>query len=364
MDTAKAAVLREFNKPLEVEEITIPEIQDGEILVKITAAGVCGSDVHIYHGNDRRIKLPLILGHEGVGKVVKIKGKKYTLFGERIKDGDSIVWNRGISCENCYYCKILKEPSLCNQRWTYGIHRSSDTYPYLVGCYADYIILDANTDILLMPKTIQPEVLVSATCSGSTVAHAFDLVFPKPGDTVVVQGPGPLGLYAVAFSKKYGAEEIIVIGGTEDRLRMCVEFGATRVINRHKYSTVDRHDIILELTAGRGADITYETVGNPEAVKEGLGLTRIGGSYLSIGFGEPRGTVEIDCFRDITRKNLRYQGVWVSDTKHTYNAIQLVQNNISMFSKMVDHKFSLSKVNEAILVTEQRKSLKTVLIPG
>ncbi len=363
MNVAKAAVLREFNKPLEIEEISIPEIKNGELLVKIAAAGVCGSDVHIFEGNDQRINLPLILGHEGVGKVVSINGEKNSLFGEGIREGDNIVWNRGISCENCFYCKILKEPSLCNQRWTYGIHRSSDMYPYLVGCFAEYMILDASTDIMLMPDSIQPEVLVSATCSGSTTAHAFDLVSPKPGDTVVIQGPGPLGLYAVAFAKRYGAGEIIVIGGTEDRLNMCLDFGATKVINRHKFSTADRRDIVLELTDGRGADVIYETVGHPEAVKEGLGLTRIGGSYLSIGFGEPRGTVDIDCFADVTRKNLRYQGVWVSDTKHTYNAVQLVLDNISLFSRMVDHKFPLSEVNEAIKVTKKKNSIKTVLIP-
>ncbi len=363
MKSSKAMVLKEFNKPLELEEIQIPELRQGEILVRVSAAGVCGSDVYMWHGNDPRIRLPIILGHEGVGKVMAVKGQKSSLFNEKIKEGDSILWHRGISCGSCHFCKIVKEPSLCRDRWTYGIHRSSDRHPYLVGCYSEYIILDAATDIFPVPGSIPPEVLVSATCSGSTTAHAFDLVPPEPGDTVVIQGPGPLGLYAVSMARQYGAREIIVVGGTPERLNMCLEFGATKVLNRHDLSVKERREIIFDITGGRGADVVYETVGLPEAVREGIDLTGEGGSYLSIGFGEPRGTVEIDCFKDITRKNLRYQGVWVSDVKHTYHALQLVLNDTGLFSKMVTHRFALPDANEALAVTDRRESVKTVLIP-
>jgi D-arabinose 1-dehydrogenase-like Zn-dependent alcohol dehydrogenase len=90
---AKAMVLKGFNKPLEMEEIMIPELNNDEILVKITAAGVCGSDAHMWRGKDPRTPLPMILGHEGVGKVVAIKGKKPTIFGQEIKEGDSVLWH-------------------------------------------------------------------------------------------------------------------------------------------------------------------------------------------------------------------------------------------------------------------------------
>ncbi|MDW7675225.1 MAG: zinc-binding dehydrogenase [Bacillota bacterium] len=363
MNYTKVMVLKEFNKPLVQEEMVIPELKDGEILVKITAAGVCGSDAHMWRGKDPRTPLPIILGHEGVGIVVAIKGSKTTIFGGEIKEGDNILWHRGISCGTCYYCQIIKQPALCEKRWVYGIHRPINEPPYLVGCYGEHIILAAGTDIFPIPKNVPPKVLVSASCSGSTTAHGFDLAPPKPGETVVIQGPGPLGIYAVAFAKAYGAKEIIVIGGTAERIAMCKEFGATRVLDRNSYSESERKEAVLELTDGRGADVVFEAVGTPQAVKEGIGLTRVGGRYVSAGFGEPNGTVELDCFQDVVRKNLRYQGVWVSDTKHTYQAYQLVLQNIELFSKMVTHEYSLCDATTALEKMESREAIKAVLIP-
>ncbi len=363
MKTTKAVVLRKFNQPLEMEEIAIPELKTGEVLVKMTAAGVCGSDAHMWRGNDPRTNLPMILGHEGVGKVVAINGEKETIFGEKLKEGDSVLWHRGISCHNCYFCQVLKQPALCNNRWVYGIHRSRDQYPYLLGCYLEYLILDTNTDIFIIPDNVPPENLVAATCSGSTSAHAFDLCPPMLGDTVVIQGPGPLGIFSVAFAKYMGAQEIIVIGGTDARLEMCKEFGATTVLNRNTTTEEERLQAIKDLTYGRGADVVYEMAGSPQTVREGLNLVRVGGSYASAGFGEPRGTIEIDCFKDIVRKNLRYQGVWVSDTRHTYQAYKLVLNNVDLFGKLVTHKFSLAQATQALEIMEQKEAIKAVLIP-
>ncbi len=363
MKKTKAMVLKQFNEPLVLEEFSIPELKPGEILVKITAAGVCGSDAHMWRGNDPRTRLPMILGHEGVGKVVAINGEKKTVLGEPIKEGDSILWHRGISCGKCYYCQIIKQPALCEDRWVYGIHRSCDQYPYLLGCFLEYLILDAAADVFIIPDHIPPEVLVSANCSGSTSAHAFDLAPPRLGDTVVVQGPGPLGIYSVAFAKYHGAKEIIVIGGTEERLSMCAEFGATTLLNRKSTTEEERLEKIMDLTNGRGADAVYEMVGTPQAVREGIGLVRTGGSYVSAGFGEPRGTVTIDCFKDIVRKNLKYQGVWVSETRHTYQAYELVLRNVELFSKLVTHKFKLSEATKALESMESKEAIKAVLIP-
>lgn len=363
MEKAKAMVLRGFNQPLQEEEYPLPEPAEGELLVKITAAGVCGSDAHMWRGKDPRIQLPMILGHEGTGRVAALSGSRTTIFGETIKEGDHIFWHRGISCGMCHYCKVLKTPALCPARWVYGIHKSSAAPPHLWGCYAEYILLTPHTDIFLLPAHCPPEVMVSAACSGSTTAHGFDLAPPRPGDTVVIQGVGPLGIYAVAFSKVYGAAEIIVIGGTKERLAVCREFGATVLLDRNSFSLEQRREAVKELTGGRGADLVYEAVGLPEAVREGIDLVRTGGTYLSAGFGEPNGTVELDCFRDIVRKNLRLQGVWVSETRHTYQAYQLVLKNVDLFGKMITHRFKLNQATEAMQKMEAKEAIKAVLIP-
>ena len=129
---AKVAVLEKFNEPLAIETFPLPELREGEILVKVEAAGVCGSDVHMWEGKDPRIRLPMILGHEGVGEIVEMKGEKKDVYGLPLRVGDKVLWNRSITCGHCYFCKVKMEPSLCPDRWVYGIHTTCSTPPYLL----------------------------------------------------------------------------------------------------------------------------------------------------------------------------------------------------------------------------------------
>ena len=360
---AKAMILKKFNQEMELQKIDIPDLKNGEILVKITASGVCGSDLHMYEGNDPRIPLPIILGHEGVGKVVQLHGKKKTVEGELLKPGDPIFWNRGVTCGQCYECTVNKTPFLCSNRWVYGISKSSEEKPYLNGCYADHIILAKNTDIFKIPDDIDPAILVPASCSGATAAHCFDYVNPKVGDTVLIQGPGPLGIFAAYFSANLGATEIIMIGGTKKRLKEAMNFGVTHTLNRKEMSISERKEKIMEITKGRGVDYAIEAVGLPSVVKEGLQLIKKGGTYLSVGFGEPNGTVEVDCFRDIVNRNISYQGIWVSDTSHTFSAMRAVINDKELFSSLISHRFKLNEANKALEVVKNREAIKAVLVP-
>ena len=360
----KAMVLTEFNKPLEEKEFEIPELQDeGEVLVKITASGVCGSDAYMWHGHDPRTPLPIILGHEGVGEIVKVKNSKNSVTGDILKPGDPVLWHRGVSCGKCFACKVDKEPSFCNNRWVYGINRSCDEYPYFLGSYASHIILSSDTDIFKVPKDVSHEALVSVSCSGSTTAHAFELAPVKFGDDVIIQGPGPLGIYAVAFAKFSGAREIIVIGGTEERLKICSEVGATKIINRNKTTLEERNDLIQEYTNGQGAQSVFEMAGSPKAVAEGIKYVKRGGTYASAGFGEPRGTVELDCFKDIGNTNISYQGVWVSDASHTYQALQIALKYEELFKKMVTHRYPLSQATKALEKMDNKEAVKAVIKP-
>lgn len=357
---SKAMVLTAFNKPLELQEFTIPALEEGQVLVKLKAAGVCGSDVHMWKGEDPRTPLPIILGHEGVGIVVEIKGEKRTVDGLPLKEGDFILWNRGITCNQCFACKVLREPSLCQHRKVYGINMSCSTPPYLNGCYSEYIVLNRNTDIFKLPQDVDPAVVVSASCSGATIAHAFDMIQQAVGDTVVVQGPGPLGIYAVAFAKKLGASKVVVIGGSSSRLNICKEMGAI-TLDRHSTTVEQRREFIMDMTGGRGADVVVEAVGSQGVVEEGIKLLRSGGTYLSTGFAQPAGLEQVDFYYDVVRKNIRIQGVWVSDTRHTWQALNLVLETPEAFSKMITHRFKLTEANEALNAMATRRALKAVL---
>jgi threonine dehydrogenase-like Zn-dependent dehydrogenase len=361
MNKCRAMVLERFNQPLQMREYPVPEPGQNEVLVKVTAAGVCGSDVHMWRGEDPRTPLPIILGHEGVGKVVSLNGERRDILGNRVQEGDAVLWHRGVSCGDCYYCAIVKEPSLCQSRLVYGINRSCGEAPYLRGSYGEQILLDARTILFPVPEEVDPSVLVAATCSGSTAAHAFDLYSPSIGDSVLVQGPGPLGLFAVAMARSRGAGEVIVIGGTAARLEMCRRFGATIILNRHRSSLEERHEAVLEATGGRGVDYAVEAVGLPEAVEEGVTLVRPGGVYMLAGFGDPRGKASLDCFHDIVQRNLRLQGVWVSDVRHTYMAYKLVLQNPGLFGEMVSHRFTLENATAALKAMEEKEALKAVI---
>lgn len=359
----KSMVLERFNAPLVMRELDIPALHDSEVLVRIDAAGVCGSDVHMWKGEDERTPLPIVLGHEGVGTVVEVKAQKEYVTGEPMKTGDRVLWNRGVSCNGCYYCAVLNQPWLCATRKVYGINRPLSERPGLNGCYAEHIVLAASTDIFKIDQETDPAILVSASCSGATVAHAFDEHPLPPGSNVVIQGPGPLGVYAVAFAGHLGADEIMVTGGSENRLQLCKDFGATVLLNRHTTSVEERKDVVLDRTAGRGADVVVEATGDPSAVHEGLAMLRPGGTYLSIGFSQPPGNCNVDFFQDLVRRNVKIQGVWVSGTRHTYHALKLIERQKELFGTMITHRFRLTEANEALSVMMSREALKAVLVP-
>jgi threonine dehydrogenase-like Zn-dependent dehydrogenase len=361
---ARAMVLENFNQPLVEKTFPLPKLEPGWALVKILAAGVCGSDVYMHQGLDPRLKLPMILGHEGVGEVVELAGDKaYVDDGSPVKVGHKVLWSRGVTCGHCYFCKIKGTPSLCLNRWVYGIHLSCAEPPYLTGNYAQYLPLHPKADLFRLDDQADLEVFVPASCSGGTTAHAVDLAGIQPGDSVLVQGPGPLGIYACAFAAAQGAARIFVIGGTEERLKICETMGATHLLNRHSLSLEERSQLILDKTRGLGVDVALEVVGSPQALKEAVSHTRIGGACVTAGFGEPHGTIELDCFHDIGRKHLRLQGVWVSDVRHTHMSLALTKSREADFKKLITHRFTLSQADQALKVMASKEAVKAVIFP-
>jgi 2-desacetyl-2-hydroxyethyl bacteriochlorophyllide A dehydrogenase len=353
----KAAILREFNQPLVIEERELASLKDREVLVRITASGVCGSDVHMWKGKDPRTPLPLILGHEGVGVVEDIEGEKEDILGKRLHPGDFIIWDRGVTCGSCYFCLVKKEPSLCPDRKVYGIIRD--------GSYATHLILLKETRIIKVEEKIDPAVLAPASCSGATTAHTIELCNISEGDTAIIQGPGPMGIFALAFARERGADKIMVIGTEEDkeRLKLCLEFGATKTLNINETSFDERLSYIKKKTNGRGADVVIDCTGSPYAIEEGLKMTAAGGIYTLPGVATPIGDIPINFYEDIARKNVRIQGVWVSDTAHLYQALKLVLSRKYPFEKLITHRFKLEEATEALKIVDARKAMKAVLIP-
>ncbi len=355
----KAMVLTQFNKPLELQEIEIPALRDGQVLVRLLASGVCGSDIHISLGEDPRIVLPLLPGHEGVGVVAEVCGNKTDLSGNLLNAGGRVIWNRGVSCGHCYYCAVLREPYLCPHRNVYGISPGDFAMPN--GCFSEYVLLDARTDIITVQGEVDPAALVSASCSGATAAHAFDLIKLNPGDSVVIQGAGPIGMFCAWYAHLMGASQVILIGGSQSEAARA--FGATQTLDRHNTDAKQRLDTVLQQTGGRGADVVIEAAGTQGAAEEGVRYVRRGGHYLSLGYSQPAGIEKLDFFADVVRKNLRISGVWVSDTRHLWHAYNAVMQKPALFARMADARYALEDANAALNDMASRKVLKAVLTP-
>ncbi len=360
---ATAAVLKAFGEPLELGRLAVPPLSPGQMLVEVEAAGVCGSDVHMWLGKDPRISLPMILGHEGVGRIVEIHGRREDVYGQLLKQGQRILWERGVSCGRCYYCAVRKEPALCPHRWVYGIHRGIETPPHLNGCYATHIVLDSATLVVPLAQEVDPAIFVAVSCSGATAAHGFDQSPAEIGDTVVIFGPGPLGAFSVALARAQGASQIVIVGGTRQRLDICRQLGATITLNRNETTSQQRVQAVWDLTHGRGADLVVEAAGSIAASQEGLEMLRPGGTLSLVGFGAPSGQMTFAPFENIVRKNVRIQGVWVSDVRHTLRALDLVYQNPQLFSMLVTDRFPLAQATEALIRVRDRAAMKAVLLP-
>lgn len=364
MVVSRAMVLEKFAHPLVKKTFRVGEIPDGHVLVKILASGVCGSDVHIYKGEDPRTPLPIILGHESVGEIVHVSGEKVDVNGEKVSKGDWITWNRGIVCKECYWCTVARQPHLCPNRKVYGINISSKNYPYLRGGYAEHMVLLPETEVLKISKSVDPAVIAFAGCSGATAANIFDsLNKPLYEETVVIQGAGPLGLYSVIFARATGARRIIVISGSPLRLKLAKEIGADVVLNRHTLNLSERRKRILDLTHGRGADVAIEATGSSAAVVEGLEVLRRGGTYLIAGVAVPQPSIQIKVYEHIVNKGIHIQGIWVSDTTHVIQAVSIAQRHQDTLQKMITHRMPLTKANEALDLMEKREALKVILFP-
>jgi len=360
---AQAAVLAAFDEPLELREIPLPCLEAGQVLVAIEAAGVCGSDVHMWRGRDPRTPIPMVLGHEGVGRIVEVRGPRTDISGRPLQPGMRVLWERSITCGTCYQCAVAHQPGLCPDRWVYGIHRGLEQSLGPGGCYATHLILDQRTALWRLSETDDPAAYVAAGCSGATAAHAVELAGVQPGHTVVVLGPGPLGAYAAALARQAGAEQVIVIGGTPERLGFCQRLGATHAVNRHESKVDARAEMIRDLTHGRGADAVIEASGSIAAANEALALVAAGGSAALAGFGTPVGAMSLLPFEDLVRRNVRLQGVWVSDARHTHTALALVRSAPALFGEMVTHRLPLREATRALELVEERVAAKAVILP-
>jgi len=361
--TARALVLEEFNKPFSLREFPKPEVGEGEILAKVVAAGICGSDLHEYKGTDPRTPLPIIPGHEGVGEIESVGGGAVLADGTVAGAGMPVVWERSLTCGKCYFC-TRGQKYLCKERKVYGINISSAEPPHLSGNYASHILLRKGTGVFRRDTTIDPAILVAATCSGATAAHAHEYANIRGGETVVIYGSGPLAAFQIAFAIEAGAKWVVVITrGPGPKAEIAHEFGADEILLRTKMNPLKITGYMLYQTNENGVDVVIDTTPDPKCFKEAVQFLRRGGTYVNPGLAIPSEDIGVEFYSDIVNKNLTIKGVWASDAGHLKKSIEIVQAGKFPFDRLVTHRFSLEDHEKAWDVLQEKKGVKLVFEP-
>jgi D-arabinose 1-dehydrogenase-like Zn-dependent alcohol dehydrogenase len=362
---SRAAVVRAFQAPIAIEEVPVPaELEPGAILARIEMCSVCGTDVHLWQGSlAANVELPVILGHEMVGRIVAIgAGRPGDTVGQPLRIGDRITWTH-TSCGSCFFCTVAQQPTLCQNSRRYMYERM-DRPPYLLGGFAEYGYVLPESGRIRVPDDVPNELASLSSCALRSVMNAFDALGGiDTTEVVVIQGAGPLGLLATAVVKVGGARRVITIGDPEARLQIARDFGADEVIAFAKTSPDERTERVKSATNGRGADIVMEFTGHPTAFNEGLDLIRRGGRYIVVGqLGS-----ETTTFRPslIVSKQLRILGSLSGRAKAYWKALDFLSRHKDHipFDRMISNRYPLAEVNTAMERMRRYEEIKPVIEP-
>jgi len=332
------AVYLTAKKKISIEDIPEPEIKkDTDVLVRVRSVGICGSDIHYYSEGrigDQVVKDKIILGHEAAGEVVDA-GSRVT----KVKKGDKIAIEPGISCGKCEQC-VRGKPNLCPYVEFFGT-------PPVDGAFREFIVMP-QTHLVQLPGGLGYEegVLSEPLAIG---LYGVKLGGLSVGDDVAITGAGPIGLSVLFSAKTAGAKKIFISDFYESRLSMAEKLGADRVVLA---SREDIADVVKKETGGRGVDIGFEAAGKQETFKQSTEVAKIGGRSVIYGIpSEDR--IEFNA-SVIRRKEL--QIINVRRSAHTTElALELISKSELPFSRLVTHTFRLEDVEEALkLAAEYR----------
>lgn len=381
----KAAVMT-APKKLEVWEFPYPSIADDAMLLEVELCGICGTDKHTYRGEitqyggtkaETMTPFPIIPGHEIVGVVAEMGKRAHDTiktFGETIKVGDRVVVCPDIFCGHCYYCRNYCGFIWCDNIKSYGNSLSCKNPPHLFGGWAEYMYLLPNTFVFKVPDSIKPEVavlteLMAVTYNLDKAKEFYSMSGEgfKTGDTVVIQGVGPMGLCHVIKARMLGAGDIVAIDASDFRLDMAKQFGADMCLNIRNTTQQERVQTVKDLTNGVGADVVVECTGVATSIVEGLELVRKGGMYIVSGVFVDTGEVSINPHRHLCAKNIRLLGQTNHPPSGYLPSLKLMEKFAKFFppfERIVTHRFGLNEVQQAMEQSmNAENSMKVVIDP-
>ncbi len=363
----RVVICKEYGKPFEIDEFEVPDPEPGAVVLRMTQAGICGSDLHTWRGDQINVPLPAtgkVMGHEGTGVVDKLgSGVATDTLGVPIEEGDRIIYAAVFPCYHCHMC-LKNNTNWCLNRG----YAAGGVYPYFTGTYADYLYLPPRHPFFRVPDELPDDLLGPVNCAMGTVTTGLMRAGAQQGDYVVIQGAGGLGLHAIAMAKDMGADRVIVLDRLENRLALAEEFGADFTINIEEFNTAEtRVERVRELTDGRGSDVVMELVGRAELLAEGIDMLSNGGTFVEIGDIVRGREVSIDPSKLLAGKNIVGSLMYRPELLPTLlNFLVRTQDKLP-FHKIVSHKFPLEEVNEAFPQAEwnsrQTDITRAMLVP-
>lgn len=365
---------------LRVEELPYTKPGPGAVTIKVEMCGICGTDKHSFRGENtqyggKKLQYPIIPGHEILGRIMEIGPRDEPLqdyYGALLKEGDRVIVLPNIGCGKCYYCKHGFPPYYCPDTLDYGNLLNCASAPYLFGGWSEFMYLLPGTTLFKVPDGLAPEVAVLtevfAVTAGLDKAKEFSTVAAEGfrfGDTVLVQGAGPIGIAHLVKAQMLGAGRVIVVDKSDYRLQLAKAMGADHVFNIESLGFDKVLKGVRDITGGRGADVVAECAGLPEAVVQGLEFLRSGGMYLVVGIFVSMGDISFDPHRLILAKNARIIGLGGDEPTKYGPSMWLLKKweKYLPLNRIVTHRFEISEAEQAMQQALDLNSCKVVFEP-
>jgi threonine dehydrogenase-like Zn-dependent dehydrogenase len=364
----RVAVIPQPNSPVELRDVPEPNLEPNSALLDVELSEVCGTDVYLQQGRLAGVPYPLVPGHVSVGRLGKIRGTLVDVEGNELREGDRVTFlDVHRTCNACWYCLVAKATTRCPERKVYGITYGLDDG--LCGGWAEQIYLKPGTRCIRLEA--DPEIFMAGGCALPTALHAVERGDIAIGDTVLILGSGPVGINAIILALMRGALKVLCIGAPTHRLASATEVGASDVLNFEELSERERLDWVLERTNGRGADVTIEATGAPDAVVQAMRFTRDAGRVVVVGQYTDHGPVSQEAafnpHLDLNKKHLDVRGCWGSDFSHFYRGAQIISDPVR--SKPWDElkaklsRYLLADADEALADVSAGRVMKALVDP-
>ncbi|MEU7864295.1 zinc-binding dehydrogenase [Nonomuraea sp. NPDC049141] len=353
---------------MEIQEYAVPQPEPGAVVVRMTVANICGTDLHQWRGEFDLARFgrpyPQVLGHEMTGVVSALgAGLDRDSAGAPLAEGDRIVFRYFTPCGRCRAC-LKGITRACPHARDY-LREPCSSPPHFNGAFGDYYYVRPGTSLFRVPDNLSDAVVAGVNCALSQVVGGFEEVGIQLGEHVVIQGAGGLGLFATAVARELGAGQVIVVDAHTERLELAGRFGADRTISLAELPERDaRAELVRELTDDWGADVVVDVAGHPSAFNEGIPMLSRTGRYLEIGNLHPGTTVPVD-ISELVFRNSTVHANFYYEPRHLARALALLSRTRDDYpwDAVASEPFPLAEIDEAFLAADRGDVARAAIVP-